>query len=188
MDFVEFAQIMAFIEATSGKTLPKESIKAYYECLKDLPVEVLQIAAKKVVMEHKWASFPTVAELAQAAAETKQGCVSELSPAEAWEKAWRAVSNIDLEMEHTIEQACKYLPPLVYEAMRAFGLPALVCGKDPVGVVRGQFLKIYEQLAARDRRQALLPDSLKREIAEIGKQNKPAQLGETVNRIGQMPE
>lgn len=184
-NFQDFGEVMVFIEATCGKQLPKASLKAYYECLKEIPADVLRVAARRVVCEHVWATFPSVAELMQAASETIRGKVSEMTAAEAWEKAWSAIGRIDLEMPHTLE-SLHSLPKIVQESIHAFGLPAMVYGKDPVTVVRAQFTKIYEQLAARDRRVSLLPESLKDAIE--GMPAKLEELKRKLPRIGEMPE
>src|SRR5258708_3460140 len=156
----------------------------YFDLLGDLPIEAFKVAAKKVILEHPWSSFPSAAELAKATSETIRGLVSELSSAEAWDKAWTAIGRLDLEMPHTIEAAQKAVPEIVWDAMRTFGLPALVYGKEPVTVVRAQFVKIYEQLAARNARAALLPPKLKEQI-----ESTPAQIAHDVaGRIGRMPD
>ena len=164
----EFATAMAVIAAACSKGLSAEAMEVYQDLLGDLPLSVLKLAAKRVALENRYSVFPTVAEIRQAAIEVSRGQVGELSTAEAWALAWNAASKIDLEIPGSAECHCKELPPLVVEAMRAFGLPSLCQSADPVSVMRGQFLRIYDQLAARDRRVALLPDSMKREIACIG--------------------
>lgn len=188
MTKADFIPIMAYIGTAIGKPIgaTKEEVasrtEVYFDLLGDLPAHTLQVAAKRVVLEHKWATFPTVAELRQAASETIRGQVSGLSSAEAWGLAWDAVKRIDLDIEETIQRACEGLPPLVVEAMRAFGITALVTGKEPISVVRGQFLKVYEQLQARDQRQALLPNRLKADIAKIGQAN--PKIEATILQIG----
>ena len=182
----EFAKIFAYVSIAIGKQLPTEAIEVYYDLLGDLDQHVLQITAKRVVLEHKWATFPSVAEFREAAAETMRAEVKELSPAEAWEMAWKAARRIDLEIDGSFDRACAALPPIVVEAMRSFSIPALIHGKEPVGVVRGQFLKIFEQLAARDRRAALLPDGIKRDLAAIGQKRNalPIRIVDALSQIG----
>ncbi len=58
-------------------------------------------------------------------------------------------------------------------------------GKKPLGVVRGQFMKIYEQLQARDRRLSLLPESLKKSIVKTAM---PALVSTGMARIGRMED
>jgi hypothetical protein len=196
MGRVEFAKVMAYISAAIGKPMSADSAEVYYDLLGDVPDDVLRTAAKRVCLEHKWANFPTVAELREAASEIQRGFVKELSAAEAWEMAWRAAGRIDLEQNNEFKvkdstgqwksyssQAAYVLdglPPVVLESIRSFGLAALCYGKEPVTVVRGQFLKIFEQLTARDRRRALLPAAVVDSIERIGAANK------LTNQIGRM--
>jgi hypothetical protein len=166
MTHPEFAKIMAYIEVALGKPFTKEMAEVYFDLLGDLPYEVMQTAAKRVILEHRWANFPTVAELREAAALTMQGRVSDLSPAEAGAQAWKATGKMDPEQEGSVDRILQGVSPLVREAMVAFGINDLCYGKEPVGVIRGQFLKIYEQLASRDRRTALLPVAVQQAIEQ----------------------
>lgn len=169
----EFAQITAYLALACGKDLSPEAHEVYFDLLGDLPADVAQLAARRVMLEHKWATFPSVAELRAAAVDSIRGQVAELSEAEAWALAWRVVGDTDPEVDGSFARACKKhkAPPLVVEAIRAFGLPSLCVGggldlegrkrvADPVSVQRGQFLEIFKQLAARERRAALLPPAV----------------------------
>ncbi len=110
-----------------------------------------------------------------------------MDPAEGWGIAWKAAGKIDPEVEGSIERALKGLPDVVVEAMQTFGIPALCFGKEPVGVVRGQFFKIFEQVQARRRHLKLLPPSLRKEIALI-KIVPPQEVRSLTNKIGMMDE
>lgn len=186
MTKAEFLPVMAYIAAAIGKPFAREASEVYFDLLGDLPLDVLKVTAKRVVVEHKWASFPTVAELREAAAETMRGEVKALSPAEAWKLAWDAACRIDPEVSGSFERETKNLPPLVVEAMVTFGVNALCYGKEPVGVIRGQFLKVVEQLQVRDRRHAMLPAPVKQAVRAIGSQRKalPPSVAEAVAKIG----
>ena len=190
MNRYEFLKAMGYLSAGCNKALPEQSLEVYFDCLGDLSFDGLMIAAKRVLLEHRYANFPTIAELREAAAQTMRGKVIDLSPAEAWEMAWRAVARIDPEVGGSFSRVTSGLPGIVVEAMRAFGVHALCYGEEPVGVVRGQFLKIYEQLAARDKRAALLPASTKHAIEAIGQTTQlPAKVTRAIEGIGQkIPE
>lgn len=166
MSNTEFAEIVAYITAGCGKPLSVDAQVVYFDLLGDLPADVLRLGAKKVLLEHHWATFPTVAELRQAAIESVRGEVKELSGAEAWWMAWRIAADTDPEIEGSFDRACQRAkaPRLVVEAVTSMGLLDLCYGEEPVGVVRGQFLKVYDQLAARDRRKALLPPAVTAEL------------------------
>lgn len=176
---------MGYIAAGIGKVLSSESLTVYFDCLGDLPVGVLQLACKRVVLEHKWATFPTVAEIREAATKTSHGELTELSPAEAWQLAWRVVANTDPEIDGSFTRATAGVPDLVVRSIRAMGLTALCYGEEPVGVVRAQFIKVYEQLAARKRTEALMPASVRQAIEGIGKL--PPEVRGAIAGIGEEP-
>lgn len=160
----DFARIAAVLTLGTGKPLTTDAAEVYFDCLGDLSFDVAKIACKRVLMEHKWATFPSIAELREAAAETLQGTVKELTSGEAWAMAWRAVGCIDPEISGSYSRGVAHLPPIVVEAMEAYGINPLCYGKEPVGVIRGQFIKIFDGLAARDKRRALMPKKLTAQI------------------------
>lgn len=194
----EFAATMAYLAAACGKSLPDASMEVYYDLLGDLPVEALKTAAKRVSLEHKWATFPSVAELREAASETMRGQVKDISPAEAWEIAWDLASNYDPDSrgeyvvngrryESRWECLTQDIPPVVMKAIRSFGIMALIYGKEPVGVLRGQFMKTFEQIAAGQKRAALLPAALRQEIENHGRASIPAPVREALTDLGKEP-
>lgn len=165
----EFGIIMGYLVLGTGKELSIDAHEVYFDCLGDLDANTLQIAAKRVLMEHKWATFPSVAELRMAAALTVKNEVSSLSAIEAWEIGWRAIGRIDPDQDGSIERALKGIPDLVLRTIKAMGIANLVCGKDPVPVVRAQFIEAFERLQEREMREALLPDDTRKSIEEHGK-------------------
>lgn len=188
MTNTEFASVIAYITSAIGKPLNPDAQLVYFDLLGDLPADVFQLAAKRVVLEHKWATFPSIAELRQAAAESVRGEVKELTPAEAWALAWKAARRIDLGADGSKDRALAGLPPIVVEAINAVGLASMTGKDEPVGVVRGQFLKVFEQLQGRERRLALMPpavlDGIKREGIRAGQQQA---ITDTVAKAFTMP-
>lgn len=193
MTKAEFGPVIAYLCTGFSKPVETQLIDVYFDALADMPLDILQLAAKRVLMQQKW--FPTVYELREAAAETVAGEVKTLSPAEAWALAWKAAGSIDLEMNGLFiaegkewtsqaEWIMSKLPPLVVEAMKTYSLSALCYGKEPVGVIRGQFTKIYEQLQARTARERLLPPAVKEQIAGAGRER----LREQLKCIGSLPD
>jgi hypothetical protein len=163
---------MAYLGAGVGKALSSESLVVYFDCLGDLDAATLMTAAKRVMMEHRYANFPSIAELRDAASMTVRGAVAELSPAKAWDMASRLACDVDPEVEGQFERKAKGLPTLVVEAIRVFGIRQLCFGTEPASVQRAQFIKCYEQLADADRKRALYPKPLVQAIE--GRDQRPA--------------
>lgn len=183
MTRIEMAQILAYIAMAVSKPLSEEASEVYFDVLGHLSADVMKKTARIVVAEHKWATFPTVGELCQVAAEVARGEVKELSSAEAWEIAWKAIGKIDPEQEGSVERGCRNLPPLVVRAMEGFGICALCFGKEPITVVRSQFIGIFEQLQAKERRLAMLPPGMQKAIEGNGRALLPPVLAIT-DKIG----
>lgn len=192
-----FCVVMNYIRLAIGKDkIDRDMLDVYFDCLGDLDAAAFQLAARRVILEHRFPTWPSIAELRQAAVESSRGEVKEMSPAEAWDVAWTAVCRIDLEVAGSAERALKQVPPLVVEALRAFGLPSLcVSGgrdfdgderrTDPVSVQRGQFIEIYKQLATRDRRAALLPPATHAELRDIReRRERAAPVRQAIEGIG----
>lgn len=185
MTATEFNRVIVYLELATGRALVVEAREVYLDLLGDLDYQVFLTAAKRVALEHPWATFPSAAELRAAATVTAAGQIAALSPGEAWAIAWDVARNTDPEIEGSFLRAAKNAPPLVLEAIQAFGLLTLCYGDEPISVMRGQFIKVYEQLAARDRRKALYPPAVKKAI-EFNK-NLPPAIGDVLNNLHQLP-
>lgn len=170
----EFTRVMAYITAGSGKSLEPVSLEVYYDLLKDLAAETFLVGAKRVLLRHRFATFPTIAELREASTLTAAGQITALASAEAWALAWRAAGKTDPDVEGSFDRATKGLPPLVVRAMRVYGVNALCYGGEPLTVVRAQFMRVYEQLAAREREAAVLPAATRTAIEAHGRPALPA--------------
>lgn len=164
----EFAPVMAYAEAACGKTLSKEQAAVYFDLLGDLPRDALMAGVKRAALEHRYATVPPAGMIRELAMQSAVGTTSDLPAAKAWELAWRAIGRMDLEVPGSVDRAMSGLPSIVVDAIRAFGIPSLVYGREPVTVVRAQFTKIFEQLSAVERRHALLPGTLREQIQRIG--------------------
>lgn len=187
MTNTEFTRMIEYLIAGSGKPLPVESRLVYFDLLRDLPFEAGMLAAKRVLAEHRWSTFPTIAELRQAAVETARGEIKALSEAEAWAIAWRVVGDTDPEVDGSFGRACTRhkAPGLVVEAIRTFGLQAFCYGAEAVGIVRAQFRDMFGQLAARERRAALLPPAIHAALDEIRERRAlPAAARQALDGIG----
>lgn len=164
MNRSEFASIMAYVQTGLGlpkeKCLDKARTMIYFDLLGDLSADVLRVVAKRLLLEHRWANLPTVAEFREEAAKVINS-QTQIPAAEAWEQAWGATKVMDPEIDGSIERSCENLPAIVVRSMKAYGFLSLCYGREPIGVVRAQFMKIYEQIAEQEKQSALMPNRLK---------------------------
>ena len=176
MTKAEFEKVINFLTVGIGKPIggsgeAKERMQVYYDLLGDLPAEVLAIAAKRVLYEHVWNTFPSVAELAQAA--LKVLMANDLTSAEAWQLAWTAACRIDPEIQgpyivngkrfaNQAEAEMSKLPPMVKESMLRFGVTALIDANP--NFVRTSFMKVYEGMVEQRKNHAIA-DGAKKQVA-----------------------
>lgn len=189
----DFSRLMAFISSATQKAVSAETVEVYYDLLGDLDIETLKAAAKQVVLEHRWATLPSVAELREAAVKIVHK-YDNMPAQTAWSIAWRAAGKIDPDIHGEFvtfdgagnkivhasqtEYALADVPEHVRQCMQTFGMARLVAGNEPIGVMQAQFCQTYTALQLEAKRDAMLPASLRSEIAA---------LGDKVKRIGAMP-
>lgn len=197
----EFGRVVAYITAATGKALEANRLEVFFDLLGDLPFDVLLSASRRVCLEHPWNTFPSVAEIRAAAVLSQRGDLTDISPSQAWEMAqkFRERFDPDIQGEYVIVLEGKRttypsqfhylthkLPKSVVAAIRTFGPLSLSVGDEPTGVLRAQFMETYQQIVASERREAILPEPLKREIEAIGKL--PSKITKVIGEIGKPPE
>jgi hypothetical protein len=145
-------------EDDMGRTLV-----VWYTMLNDLPYELLEAAIQKHILQSNSPFFPSINEIRTKALEILSP--ESITAAEAWGEVLRAVQNYGM---YNMEEGLKSLKPLTRKVAEAVGFRTIcIASEDEIGVVRGQFLKMYEQMANRQRQEALLPEGMKKKLQEL---------------------
>lgn len=152
MTQTEFGTVMAYLSAGVGKAATLEQTRVYFDLLGDLPLPILQEAARRALMEHKYISLPPVGVIRGHAVSISGQRT--LGP-NAWELALAAVRRYGSLHE---TRGLATLPADVAEAVRAFGW-RIICDatNEELGIVQTQFLKVYDTLGKRSEQTALMP-------------------------------
>jgi hypothetical protein len=184
----EFVEAMAYLTAGLARGLQKESAAVYFDALHDLPAPALWVAVKRALLEHRYATFPSIAMLRDFATLAMRGEAQELPWALAWKLAITAIQRCDVEVDGSVERAFRSVPPIVRQAVEAFGFKALYnLPGAQIEAARAQFRDIYEQLAKHERRTALLPVAIQMELSAIRNQRVtplPAPVVKALAHIG----
>lgn len=199
MTATEFAKGILYLSAGLNRPMSDEALEPYFDLLGDLDYETFIKACRAVLLTHKWNTFPTIAELREAAFAVS-GPSNQLTAGEAFAIAREAAGNVDMDIigpyrvrnyktgEWEIypsqeAYALRDVPAPIVQAMRAFGLREFCYATDPTGVVRAQFTKVFEQITARDQRTALMPPSV-REFLDNKRDSDLVQ--KSLSQIGEM--
>lgn len=182
-------------EGKAGESARKARLDVYYDLLGDLHHEALKVAVRRVLVDHKWNTFPSIAELRAAAVEDVKSQLP--SPGEAWKLAQKFASAYDPEQsgpfrarpkaggemrlyESRSEWLLEGYPEVVVEAMRQYGFSLLANTGAKYAMTR--FFEVYEEISSKETRKVLMPASTQRPAI----QNKTPV--KAIGSIGQMPK
>ena len=158
----EVAKLLAVLAASYPKfEVDDLKVQVWYEMLGDLDYAVASMAVKKIIMQNTFP--PAIAEVRKAAAELTNP--ENLTSSEAWGEVTRAIRNYGYYREG---EALASMSPTTAQVVRYMGWRE-ICMSEDIGVIRGQFLRMYEQIATREQEKQLLSPTMQAEIKKIAK-------------------
>lgn len=146
----------------------KAQFDFWYEMLKDLDYQLLQTAVKKLVSESSYP--PTIADIRKAASNVEAPEV--MDAATAWGEVMNAIRNYGV---YRPEEAVESMAPLTRKVVQAMNYQE-ICMSKKLGVDRGQFIRLYNQICERERTDRVLSLELKNNIKQLQAQNEDLRL------------
>lgn len=160
MTKIETAKLLAVLAAAFPRfEVDDLKVQVWHEMLGDLDYSLANLAIKKLILESTFA--PAIAEVRKAVAEilTPNG----MTAAEGWGEVERAIRIYGCYRE---TEALESMSPSVAKVVKYIGWQN-ICLNEELGVVRGQFLKMYAQVAGREQKELLLPADLRQGIQRL---------------------
>jgi hypothetical protein len=150
------ALCLAFMGTAVGKAPSKEQVEVYYELLRDIAFDVLMEACRRVIMQHKFSTLPTVATIREIAGQLT-GTVSQLTAMEALQVVRRLISRHggSYATKEDIAAAYAEMPPQVAACVTAFGWHA-ICDSDSPEVLQAQWRMTWDRVSARENEKAAM--------------------------------
>ena len=146
-------------EAYQNFSFTEAKIDLYLELLGDLNSRIVLTAVKKLILES--AFVPTISDIRRNVVEVSGPYLP--IAAEAWEMVRRIMVHYGQE-EGAYE--LDSLSSLIQKTVNTIGWGHLCLSEDP-DISRAHFLKIYDQYREKEMKHRLLPEKLKKEIAEL---------------------
>lgn len=160
MTFEEFSRLgMAIKEFyPSDKVLQtEESVKLWFQQLKDLDYKFASVALSKYVATHKWS--PTIADIRENYMDVTQG------EAVDWGEGWKEVLHAIRRYGYMREpEALESMTETTREVVERLGWWNL-CMSENISVERANFRQIYTELADKKREFGKLPASVQNLIS-----------------------
>lgn len=149
------------------KEIDEITVALWYDCLKDVDTEPAVLAIKKHILESPFP--PSIADIRKQVAAVTMPEGQKLDGATAWGEVIKAIKEYGYYRE---KEALASMSPLTQRVVKYMSWQE-ICLSDNPGVVRGQFLKMYETIAEREKQGRLLPESFKQEMKMIAEKNNP---------------
>lgn len=164
----EVIKLLAMLAAAypNMKEVNELQVELWYDCLKDIDAKVALSAVKKNILESPFP--PAVADIRKQVAEVTTLENERLESAEAWGEVIKAIKHYGYYRE---KEALESMSPVTAKVAKYMGWQE-ICHSEKPDVVRGQFLKMYETVAERERQNRLLPLDFKEEITQIAESRK----------------
>ncbi|MGE5328091.1 MAG: replicative helicase loader/inhibitor [Deltaproteobacteria bacterium] len=144
------------------------TVEIWHKSFNDIDFNIAEIAVQKLILESPYP--PTIADLRKQISDITTPKNQALDPADGWGEVTAAIRNFGYYRE---EEAIKSLSPLTAKVVRYLNWREICLCEEP-GIIRGQFMKMFEQIAKRDKQERLLPNDLKGLIQGLsGKLNLP---------------
>lgn len=158
MNFDEFKRLVKGMKAvyTSQSFLPDaESVKIWYQLLKDMPYEIANVSIQKHMATNKFP--PTVAEIRSGAAE-----ITDKSHdwSDGWESFRKAVGRFGY---YRREEAFASMDEITRKVVKRLGWKEL-CMSENIMQDRANFRMVYEQEQNRAVERAMLPEGLRKQM------------------------
>lgn len=158
----EIAKLLAVLAAAYPKfEVDDVKVQVWYEMLGDLEYSVVNIAIKKIIMLNTFP--PAIAEVRKTAIEISNSI--NITAAEAWGEVIRAVKKYG---HYRAKEAIASMSPATAQVVRCIGWSEICLTEEP-GVIRAHFLKMYDQITAREQERQLLPPAMQAEIRKLAK-------------------
>jgi len=135
----------------------------WYELLGDLDFKIVKIAVEKLILQSPY--VPAISDIRKQVVEIMHPSID---ATEAYGEVRRAIKEYGYDYA---PEAFGSMSPLTRKVCEYIGWQNICLSEEP-SVIRGQFLKMYEQLREREQKEMLLPEGLKKEMLALSERNK----------------
>jgi hypothetical protein len=175
----EFKSILAVLTATYKNFVVTDETKAkiWYEMLGDIDYNVLKLAVQKHVAETEFP--PTIASLRKAASSITNPEIEMLNAGAAWEEVKDAIRKFGMNRE---VDALNSMSLLTKSAVKAMTWRELCLSENQMAD-RAHFLKIFDAYKDREKKEALMPPSVRAQIEHNTEKFKEAGVKQLISGI-----
>lgn len=156
--FEDFCKCTALLEIGTGKPMTAEQVELWYELLGDLPLNSLQAAIKRALLENEYPVIPPVGRIRRLASEHASGIP--IDAEQAFARVREAISQFGWPDPG---KAAEFLGPAIWSVVQGVGGWQRICDSPPDQrqALFSQFRDGWQRAAARQQRDNLLPEDVR---------------------------
>lgn len=158
-EFAVFAMALKTYYPRENLLPNEQSMELWFKQLEDIPIKVAETGLNKWVSLNKWS--PSISEIREMASEIMHGELPDWG--DAWLEVCRAIRCFG---SYRANEALESLSPLARKTTERIGFTNL-CMSENQSADRANFRMIFEALAEREKKDALLSDGLKQSILSM---------------------
>lgn len=146
-------------EASEGKA------RLWATILQDVPYKVVELAVMTLLAKSPYP--PKLSDITKSLEEITSTNEQKITSTEAWGEVTRAISCFGHNRE---VEAMSSLSPLTAKIVKSIGFRN-ICSteEDVLGVVRGQFLRMFDAQKTKEHNQRVIPKTLQEEINKLSR-------------------
>ena len=156
-EFATFAMALKTYYPKENLLPNNQAMELWFKQL--IPYQLAETGLNKWVSTNKWS--PTIADIREMASSISHGDLPDWG--EAWEEVCKAIKHFG---SYRAGEALSFLSPLTRKATERIGFRNLCMSENP-SADRANFRMIYESLAEREKKNAQLPEPLKKLISDM---------------------
>lgn len=134
-------------------------LQLWFEMLQDIPYELAQVAVKKLICERNFP--PTISDIRAAVGDLLNPYCDEEDAGTAWGEVMQAVRNYGI---YRPEEAISSMNRKTARIVKQLGWQE-ICLCENLGVIRGQFIRLYDALEEREKKNRMQPGELRKMIS-----------------------
>lgn len=158
-EFATFAMALKTYYPRENLLPNDQAMTLWFSQLQDIPYKVAEAGLQKWVATNKWS--PSIADIREMFTSIVQGDLPDWG--EAWNEVQKAIRHYG---SYRPQEAMDSLSPLTRKVVERMGFTN-ICMSETPQTERANFRMIYETLAERERKEALLPQGLKMVIGQM---------------------
>jgi len=163
MTRTEIIQVLGVIASAypNMKEMPDSIVEVWYRFFQDFDKKLVETAALKTILKSPYP--PSIADIMKQIEEILAPPEDRKDAAEAWGEVIKAIHHYGYYQE---KKALESMSPRVAKVVKYMGWRE-ICHSEEVGVIRGQFLKMYTAVTEREIQDRLIPLAIKKDIKQL---------------------